>query len=498
MSPNGSHSGRRSWRFFFFAVTAFMLFPCAAWPQQANQIFGICWEDVPRLVLVPEKIWVPVGCEVIDCCPGCPGPPIDWRIRLSGDPARAVVLRFENLSVEAARKLRVEGRGGWQQGNELRVEKGEVFVRGFAGDAGGPVPGAVLQIEMDESFLKARKASQASQKDSGTGKSGNKARDTVSLLIEQRIGKIVVNGFLLRYVFYPCRQLPPSTPSDRVNVLNNGTNANAAILLDGRRTGGCVNDEIFRGPASVPVNSVLAPNACNNETFVFARDSTALFLPAPAWTNPDGDLIPAPLAALLQAPVTVRTLVANTLPRANADVANANLLYNTNHAGVALQTNPAPQDLSGNVQAVNLVGAVSANMCTNAWLTALTGSAFFTAGRLNVYYVNGAFTGLTCVANTNVIVVGTTANNQTLAHEFGHSFSIDHTNGLPGFPLTNVMMGGGAGRTHFSEGQDFRVNFNTNSSLRTNGVRGGAGGRNCPDPTTSATCPALAIDAQPK
>src|SRR5439155_26183442 len=33
---------------------------------------------IPWVVVKPD--WVPVGCEVVDCCPGCPGPLIDIRI----------------------------------------------------------------------------------------------------------------------------------------------------------------------------------------------------------------------------------------------------------------------------------------------------------------------------------------------------------------------------------------------------------------------------------
>ena len=126
----------------------------------------------------------------------------------------------------------------------------------------------------------------------------------------------------------------------------------------------------------------------------------------------------------------------------------------------------------------------------------MQGSAFFTANQLNVYYVNGAFTGLNCIADRNIIVIGTTANNQTLAHEFGHAYSLGHTNNLAGFGANNVMVGGGASRTHFSEGQDFRMNVNPTSALNANGVRTGPT-RTCPDATTSQNCPALALDAAP-
>jgi hypothetical protein len=135
-------------------------------------------------------------------------------------------------------------------------------------------------------------------------------------------------------------------------------------------------------------------------------------------------------------------------------------------------------------------------MCGGTWLNNLQTSNFYQAGRLNVYYVDGAFTALNCIYDRNVSVVGTQANNQSLAHEFGHAFSLGHTNNIASIPNTNVMHGGGAGRTNFTEAQCFRCNVNTTSVLNTNGVRTGPT-RNCPDGTSSDRCPDLALDPSP-
>ena len=226
----------------------------------------------------------------------------------------------------------------------------------------------------------------------------------------------------------------------------------------------------------------------------FFSDDNAMefFQGVSTWTDPLGDLMPSPLRPLLRVPVTVwlRMGDATTLARAQDDIARANMLYNINHAGVRFDA--VFNDVSGNVQAGNVI--TNNFGCSAAENTALTGSAFFTAGRINIYYVNRAFTGFNCIAVRNIIFVGTIANDQTLAHEIGHSFSLGHTNGLAGIPLDNVMIGGGANRTNFTEGQDFRMNLNPTSTLNANGVRTGPT-RTCADGTTSNTCPALTVNA---
>ncbi len=445
----------------------------------------ICFED---LIVVIEE-WkvgpIPVGCEVIDCCPGCPGPGfIDWRIRFEGDPAESLVLQFENLSEEAARKVVIEGNARWAEGNRLVVGKGETILKGFPGDMDRP-PVALPQLSPNVDLIRQRGA--ARQQDGPEQAGGGIAQaDSIVLVIDQLLGPVVVNEYRLQYVALLC---PPFLLEDEIDLNNNTNNDQAVVCVDGRRSSGCVDDETRRGNDRIGVGNLLSRGTCPSEVVVFSDDNAvALIENVNVWTNSSGDKLNVNLAALLQAPVSVWVARAGGTAAANADIANANLLYNTNHLGIAF--NAAVQNVATDTAALTAIGTGCANAVT------VQGSPYFTANRLNVYYVNSAFTGVNCGANRNIQYVGTTANNQTLAHEFGHSFTLGHTNGLAGFPATNVMIGGGAGRTHFSEGQAFRVNVNTNSTLNTNGVRAGPT-RNCPDGTTSAACPALSRDATP-
>jgi hypothetical protein len=150
------------------------------------------------------------------------------------------------------------------------------------------------------------------------------------------------------------------------------------------------------------------------------------------------------------------------------------------------------------------INNATADPDTNALLNAtctqaanLRSQIGFTAGQLNAYYLDnpGGARGWWCGNNT--IIVGAGADNESLSHEFGHGFSLGHTNGLPGFPATNLMLSGGTGRNNITEGQCFRCNVDDDSTLNTNGVRVGLT-RNCPDKTTSSTCPASSLNTTTK
>jgi hypothetical protein len=461
-----------------------------------NKFARFCWDDILRLpeIFVIERI--PVGCEVVDCCPGCPGPPIiDWRIRVEGAPIEAVELTFENLPGDRAGQLKLEGDAKAMDGAAVRIGRGEAFIRGLTTGTGRP-PVARLRLVPDKSWAAKEAAGVARDETPGSRDAGE-----IRLDIEQLVGKYIVNEYRLNYRFYLC----PLPQGDRIDLNNNASNDQAVVLVDARRATGCVNDEVRRGNNVIAVGELLSNQTCRSEVAVFSDDDSMRFpTNVNAWTNNTGDLLPVNMTPdRLMAPVTVWLARANAQPIAQGDIANANLLYNTNNVGIGF--NPTFNNVAGNPNAVTTIN--NSIGCNN--LGALQGSAFFTANRLNVYYVggaNGAFTGVNCNANRNIQLVGTTANNQTLAHEFGHSMSLGHTNGVAGFPLTNVMIGGGAARTHFSEGQGFRLNVHCSSTINTNGVRAGEPTRNCNNTiagnvtcaAADAHCPALALDVQPK
>jgi len=316
--------------------------------------------------------------------------------------------------------------------------------------------------------------------------------DFIEVVFEQLLGPVVVNSYRVRYVLRLCP--PPVLRADTIDLDNNAANDSAVVLLDGRRSGGCVDDQQFRGSNVINVGNVLARGSCNSEAAVFSDDDAfQLVENVGVWTNSLGDTLKVNQTPdLLEAPVSVWLIRSGAAAAAATDVAQANMLYNTSNCGTGFTADI--QDVSDDDTAVDLV--MASGQCSSGWIANLTASAFYDAGRLNVYYTNNATTAFNCIQDRNISVVGTGARPASLAHEFGHAYTLGHTNTIGSIPTSNVMHGGGTGRTEFTEGQCFRINANAGSVLNGNGVRSGPT-RNCPDGTTSVSCPALDLDVTP-
>lgn len=284
-------------------------------------------------------------------------------------------------------------------------------------------------------------------------------------------------------------------PPDWVNVSINPTNDNAVVLLDSKRATGCADDEIFRGRKLIDVGDVLWAGNCNSEVSVFTTGAQMQFLPSLSlFTNNLRDYVNVILfPQLVNVPVTFWVLsgpFAATSTQVRSDAARATTLYGSMRCGTTTGTTAI-----NNATASPLAASTTLD-CPNA--AALRATVGFTPGQINAYYINnptGGWRGATCDPNT-LLINAPIADNESLAHELGHSFSLGHTNAITGISTTNLMVTGGVGRNSLTIGQCFRCNVNLNSSVNTNNNRGGPR-RNCPDSTTSSTCPALALDAQP-
>ena len=456
-----------------------------------DNYFRLC-EEI--LEIPPE--WVPVGCEVVDCCTDCPGPPqwIDWRILVEKELTRGVEIRLEGLDERAVAGLKFRG-NVTRQGNTLIVGPGESFITGLPNARKGSVAVGAVKVIPNAERLRVRNAQDSDADADAPGKGDDY---DMGVQIQQLSGKYIVNTFRSRWRLIPCDRPTPQV-EDQIRVTNNTAGDSTVILADYRKSTGCQNDQIHRATSTRAIGNALTNGACNSEVSVFSDDNAmSLQTNVTTWTNASGDLHTASLQPILTAPVTVWIALAGALPRAQNDMANANMLYNTNNVGVRF--NATFNDVSGNANAVNTIGGTAGD-CNTAG--ALAGTAFHTANRINLYYVNGAFTGVNCGVNRNVNFIGTTANLGSTPHEIGHAYGLipsgsgGHTNNLPGFGNNNIMWGGGpAGRNHFSVGQAFRINVSNNSRLNLNGTRTGTT-RACAPDTVSNLCPALAIDSLP-
>ncbi len=341
--------------------------------------------------------------------------------------------------------------------------------------------------------------------------------------------KAVLHPLLLIVLIAWPPTVVPQLLQDRLRVQGIIGGDNVVVMMDARTStgaGDCRNDRVVRSTGNIRLGNLLSPAGCNSEIAIFSKNNAMLLeTPVDTWTNRPTDVHTATLEPIIKVPVSV--WIAHATPgaktKAEKDMARANLLYKRNKIGVKFVA--TFNDVSGDANAVTTIGdgvlaPTPTNIsCTDA-ITALQASAFYTANRLNVYYVNLVFTGRNCAikqtpqdcgnlagypeADGNITYIGTAANRASLAHEFGHAFGLrpgpcgGHTDTVAGFGPENIMWGGGDGnRNLFTLGQVFRMNTHTDqwggTMLIKNGLRLGPG-RPCPPLTTNATCPALKTD----
>jgi hypothetical protein len=265
----------------------------------------------------------------------------------------------------------------------------------------------------------------------------------------------------------------------------------------------CVNDQAYRGTEIVFVGDLRAIGSCNSEAAIFSDDNAMAFMTNVTWTDSIFDKNPVSLQPIRVAPVAVWLANPNATPgalqRAQFELGSANVYYNFHNIGISF--NATYTDVSTDANAVQTIGGDCSSV------NDIRASNFYRPNQLNVYYIQNpsvTWRGLNCWGDEpNITFINTNPAQETLAHEFGHSFSLDHPNDwsppIPGFAWNNIMWSGRIGRTDFTLGQAFRMNMNVTSKLNVNGVRTGPV-RNppCPDPTVSSLCPRLALDAAPK
>ncbi len=297
----------------------------------------------------------------------------------------------------------------------------------------------------------------------------------------------VIESHLI-YIINPYKSLFQNPSSDRIILSNNTGGDEAIIVLDARRATGCKNDEVVRASSTVDISNVLSSSDCN-DVYVFSDENAMAFRTA-NWRDEPGDKLKIVLTPMLQVPTTVwvmRGPFDKSLKQVNTEFARVKHLYNTMNCGIDFST-PVINNATANPRTRDLLNA----NCDKA--NNLRAQIGFTDKRLNIYYLNNpGAAGYWCGNYT--IIVSSQQTVETLAHEIGHAFSLDHAESLGN---NNIMYGGGeVVRNYFTIGQCFRCNINKTSILNANGVRSGEA-RDCPDSNAPDSCLKLELYVKEK
>jgi hypothetical protein len=464
-------------------------------PPETLAVVSICVPDVP--VRMDRWIRVPLGCELVDCCPGCPlDQPIDLRIRLSGE-------------LVAGAELRIEGEPGTTD-RVVPLRTGEVRLPAVArsGETGRPAV-AMLRLRPDEAVLERwrKKAPPA-----GAGRDA--VLGSVEVAIEQLLADRVVNAKHSRWQIESCAALGPC---DRI-VQSGNPDADASVLqVDGRRStsaGVCLDDLIRRSAGSTGVGNLRPPGGCRSEVSIYStQNAMAMEEEVDVWTEACGDELKVALEPILDAPATFFLAVPDPMAKlqwegqtvdqvAKEDLDHANQLFDLNKAGLSFTAEFRKLDVLEIGKLATQLPAVIFEVLKTTWdpvgfacnvTGGLEALGYYIPGRLNVYYLAVPGTGMYCPDDPNIVFMALDKKPATLAHEFGHSQTLQHTTGMEGFASDNIMWGGPDVRDHFALGQVFRMNVEKASTINVNQVRQGPT-RTCALENDPTACPPLERD----
>ena len=364
------------------------------------------------------------GCEIEGCCPGCQGEgSVDWSIHIQGSGEERFLLVFEGLTPEKRAALELDKTMRWLQNSDtLLIRAGRSVLKGFDRTYDDQdYPTARLYINADSS---------------------NYRGERFVFSIEQKIAAYTVQQFDVDIALMDCPD-EPTTPSDEIFLSNNTYNNRSLVVVDGYRSlfsQSFYNDERYRLSRKKEVVNLSSPENEEefwSDLFVLSRGD-GMAMEKVNWTAAR-DVKIVNLPKMVRLPVTIWTMEEDFHKEAENDAIWANTHYDRNCTGIEFEYHI--NDLSDNMLAQDIIKPT----CTNGgcsenvglfWCNAAHESGFkndnhYQSNAVNVYYVAGGLTGVTCAPNEigfpdyNVIFIGATGSSpSTLAHELGHALGL--------------------------------------------------------------------------
>ena len=232
-------------------------------------------------------------------------------------------------------------------------------------------------------------------------------------------------------------------------------------------------------------NNLRANDECLSEGAIFSESHGALLKKnVDRWTDADNDALFFDPPEVLKIPTVVWIVDGNKFPLSRfateksdvkGEISHANKIYKNSKCGIEI-------DVVEYVDKTDALKDPTISVGCGMFEDTLKKNVGYRPNRMNVYVVNtlksDERSGVACKAETeNVILISRDHRKRsTIAHEFGHWLSLDHTTSkrLPAVNPENIMCNDeGADGNMLTAGQCYRVNFDKDSYINVQGLRQG-------------------------